>query len=228
MSTKRSLPDLVARCASTEHAHEQLDLANDISEQLYAIDADLSVLTPLFESGNVGCWRTLSMILEEHSHRSDEVVPWLGELIGSSDEQVRYRSLRCVMELDPRAHPNLVWRMLDLLRDVGSVAIQVSITQFLAHVDLAALGPAISTTEGPLGEQLKRLERGEPFDLRAAVERGGVEALVAVASAAREQVPQARELLAAARDANDTAVQVAADTLLDQLDLPRPPRSRPE
>lgn len=209
--------ELVQRCASTSNRREQSDLTNEISEAIYGEELSLRVLAPLFELKSLENWQSLTMILEEHSYRSGEAVDWLGELVESTAGEVRFRALLCIMELDPGVHPRLVARMLETLGERDLDAGKIAVVQYLAHVDLGRLGASLPYVSAPLAPALTRfVEEGRDF-FQASYQlppHGTPEELLAVASAARMDHPEAEKILAdLASQASDPARAAAAALL---------------
>jgi hypothetical protein len=79
-------------------------LAYELSELLYDAES-LDVLEPLYRSSDWDLARRLAAILEEHSDRSDEFVPWIDAYLRHDDEHVRFWAAACAMELTPAEHP---------------------------------------------------------------------------------------------------------------------------
>lgn len=210
---------LVERCAATANRRERSDLRNAISEAIYEGELALRDLGPLFELESFDNWQSLTMILEEHSNRSDQVVDWLTELVESSSEEIRFRALLCVMELDPVAHPRLVARMLGALEDADLDAGRIAVTQYLAHVDLGRLAVTLPYLGAAQARALARfIEAGGDFyrvdaELSA---QGSVEEFLGVASAARNPSPEAEEMLAELIHRGSDSARAAATSLLRQ------------
>lgn len=214
-----AVEELVERCASTTNPQERSDLTNEISEAIYAESLTLRVLAPLFERESSANWQSLTMILEEHSNRSDQAVNWLIKLVESPAEEVRFRALLCIMELDPDAHPQLVARMLEALSDVDLDAGRIAVTQYLAHVDLGRLGGSLRYVSAALAPALLRfVEARLEFlqDDHQLPPQGSVEELLAVSSAARRPSPEADDILAALAQRTSGPAQTAAAALLRQ------------
>ncbi len=214
-----AVADLVSRCASTTNQRERSDLTNEISEALYGEPLELRILSPLFERESFGNWQSLTMILEEHSYRSDEVADWLGELVQSPAEEVRFRALLCIMELDPRTHPHLVARMLEALGDNGLDAGRIAVAQYLAHVDLDRLRASLPFVSSALAPALHRFVESRGVWVQEDQELppgGSVDELLAVASAARRSNSGSRGTLAELARRTGGPARVAAETLLRQ------------
>lgn len=216
------LEERIERCAHTANRRERSQLTNEISEMLYETDAQLEVLTPLFRSDAAENWHSLSLILEEHSHRAAEVADWLSEMIESEDHSVQFRSMLCVMELDPRRHATLVARVLQFSDEQTFRSARVALVQYLANADLQEMTGAIGQLPNPLRGSFTALVDGrKTIETDEALLGESADALLLVAWAARAEGEGGRAVLEQLATDGLGDVRVAAQLLAARDDTER-------